>query len=794
MSLAAAALRRRGEATKSLRQRRSLREGVHQRVTSMSDNDEKIRAILDAILSDEETTPTDEKVHFLNQLTNLFGKTAAADALSVSGVSLHEILASLRMCLANSSTQLRAATLRCLRHFVASAETCAIAYDLGLDFFLVRSVQQFDTRIEEVERMQAMALIRQVMRLAPDDFPRTLSSCVAAVAQSPDDALRMLALELLCEMAVRAPHACCYCFGFEVMMLVVLAVIVVVVVVMMMMMVLWLVYLSGAGGIKCVLDTLTLPDIATDELQLAVIDMVYEMLVLDFPDTSETDVKKGFEGMFGIQTSFLRRENRIDLMDVYRAAVLVALLDANIIETLVSVISNVDGETVGWPATVLLCNLIHLTSRLLPRPTATSILVRETARYLRDSALLPRIASILDSTAAGQEAPLLSKRRVATTQARDYFQLIEAASSTSHGHMLLQESGVLVALQACARNKARSDLQALIARHLDILPDVPQGSAVTARKIMESLLHHGSDRVVDAVFERFWRTLSSNQDYGGCCQWTVAVLIKCLSTKHAMHALELLQRACAQDAFIEVVAEHVEELCAIKDIARPLLLRTLSHDVAYKRMSNLGFVEKELADCSAVTIITIIAIDRTAAITLRPTPAPIWRDADIAHVIRSDEEAPPRHVQDLSHQLRHAAGVQQRGRAGSASTTPGPKHAGQDIAVPDPRQPSSRPHEARQPRTDTIVLENATTTTNVHDLTTFTCRDVNATLLLASLIHIRPVSVRGLVAWRPIDFVCARRRCPANVRRVCHGSGCASSLLDHGVPLKPAVRTTRIAH
>ncbi|EGD74431.1 hypothetical protein PTSG_05796 [Salpingoeca rosetta] len=41
---------------------------------------------------------------------------------------------------------------------------------------------------------------------------------------------------------------------------------------------------------------------------------------------------------------------------------------------------------------------------------------------------------------------------------------------------------------------------------------------------------------------------------------------------------------------------------------------------------------------SAATVITI-AIDRTAAITLRPTPAPIWREADNAHVTRSDEEA-----------------------------------------------------------------------------------------------------------------------------------------------------------
>ncbi|EGD81171.1 hypothetical protein PTSG_11211 [Salpingoeca rosetta] len=159
--------------------------------------------------------------------------------------------------------------------------------------------------------------------------------------------------------------------------------------------------------------------------------------------------------------------------------------------------------------------------------------------------------------------------------------------------------------------------------------------------------------------------------------------------------------------------------------------------------------------------ISAIAIDRTAAITLRPTPAPIWREADIAHVSRSHEEAPPRHVpvQGLAHQLRHAAGVQQRGRAGSASTTPGPKHAGQDIAVPDPRQPSSRPHETRQPRADTIVLENATTTTNVHDLTTFTppwpvavvLLLVGDLLLFLPLVRVRPVSVRGQSHVRQVN-------------------------------------------
>ncbi|EGD81846.1 hypothetical protein PTSG_02561 [Salpingoeca rosetta] len=41
--------------------------------------------------------------------------------------------------------------------------------------------------------------------------------------------------------------------------------------------------------------------------------------------------------------------------------------------------------------------------------------------------------------------------------------------------------------------------------------------------------------------------------------------------------------------------------------------------------------------CSSAVVAITIAIDCTAAITLQPTPAPIWREADIAHVSRSDE-------------------------------------------------------------------------------------------------------------------------------------------------------------
>ncbi|EGD77177.1 hypothetical protein PTSG_12594, partial [Salpingoeca rosetta] len=41
---------------------------------------------------------------------------------------------------------------------------------------------------------------------------------------------------------------------------------------------------------------------------------------------------------------------------------------------------------------------------------------------------------------------------------------------------------------------------------------------------------------------------------------------------------------------------------------------------------------------AVISAVTVIAIDCTAAITLLLAPAPIWREADIAHVSRSHEE------------------------------------------------------------------------------------------------------------------------------------------------------------
>ncbi|EGD80402.1 hypothetical protein PTSG_10657, partial [Salpingoeca rosetta] len=54
--------------------------------------------------------------------------------------------------------------------------------------------------------------------------------------------------------------------------------------------------------------------------------------------------------------------------------------------------------------------------------------------------------------------------------------------------------------------------------------------------------------------------------------------------------------------------------------------------------------------CSSAVTVIAIAIDCTAAITLQPTPAPIWREADIAHVSRSDEEVSNVRVVEEAHE------------------------------------------------------------------------------------------------------------------------------------------------
>ncbi|EGD77182.1 hypothetical protein PTSG_12703 [Salpingoeca rosetta] len=94
--------------------------------------------------------------------------------------------------------------------------------------------------------------------------------------------------------------------------------------------------------------------------------------------------------------------------------------------------------------------------------------------------------------------------------------------------------------------------------------------------------------------------------------------------------------------------------------------------------------------CSSAVIVISIAIDRTAAITLRPTPAPIWRESDIAHVTRSDEEVSmygvrhtavcSRRPLDMCKTYRISSGTQlvfsKEGGRGLPRLLPGPKHAG----------------------------------------------------------------------------------------------------------------------
>ena len=63
--------------------------------------------------------------------------------------------------------------------------------------------------------MQALKLVRTMVRLQASALPATITHSVNACANARDDNMRRVALETLREIALRNPKICASCFGFH---------------------------------------------------------------------------------------------------------------------------------------------------------------------------------------------------------------------------------------------------------------------------------------------------------------------------------------------------------------------------------------------------------------------------------------------------------------------------------------------------------------------------------------------------------------------------------------------------
>lgn len=125
---------------------------------------------------------------------------------------------SLRVGLVHDTTQVRAAALRAVRYIIKNDEDVAKLNKLQYPYFIARSM---DVNLRnEMERMQALRLVRRILALAPKQLSpalvRSLVSLTNGGLEERDRGFRVF-LATLCEVGVLQPNLLINCGGLGVL-------------------------------------------------------------------------------------------------------------------------------------------------------------------------------------------------------------------------------------------------------------------------------------------------------------------------------------------------------------------------------------------------------------------------------------------------------------------------------------------------------------------------------------------------------------------------------------------------
>ncbi|XP_064626915.1 rapamycin-insensitive companion of mTOR-like isoform X2 [Lineus longissimus] len=146
------------------------------------------------------------KARRLGHLNN-FVKLCAKVGPDVNwGLSALEICCCLRASLVSDAKEVRAASLRALRHFLQTESTLDSMLDIHIDVLLARLM---DTCLDnEIERLHVFKLVRKILLVAPGKCPTSLVYPMVAIgnygAKERDNMLRFV-LSSMCELALYNP-------------------------------------------------------------------------------------------------------------------------------------------------------------------------------------------------------------------------------------------------------------------------------------------------------------------------------------------------------------------------------------------------------------------------------------------------------------------------------------------------------------------------------------------------------------------------------------------------------------
>ncbi|CAK9856921.1 unnamed protein product [Sphagnum jensenii] len=116
--------------------------------------------------------------------------------------------------LVTAETTIKSAFLRVIRLSMSTKSHCESIVSEEIDWVIITSLER-DSEQVILERMQALKLIKKFISIAPTAFPVSFARSLVAIANSKDDNIRRVCIEILRELSVVNPEVVTKVNGFS---------------------------------------------------------------------------------------------------------------------------------------------------------------------------------------------------------------------------------------------------------------------------------------------------------------------------------------------------------------------------------------------------------------------------------------------------------------------------------------------------------------------------------------------------------------------------------------------------
>lgn len=164
------------------------------------DTVENMRELLSEITRKEHIS-TSKRMGYLNNFSKF---VQSVPPTANFGLTSNEVAACLRVSLINPAKEVRAASFRAFRYLLNDEDSLSVFLNQRIDIFIIRSLDL--PPAAEVERVQALRLVRKMVYLCPHLFPMSLAMVLSSIscnASQEKDCMSRACLATLCELAVQ---------------------------------------------------------------------------------------------------------------------------------------------------------------------------------------------------------------------------------------------------------------------------------------------------------------------------------------------------------------------------------------------------------------------------------------------------------------------------------------------------------------------------------------------------------------------------------------------------------------